>query len=271
MFMKFRIILFSLLSLVIVSCQEKITIDIPNAEPLLVVEGEVTTELDSSFVKLSLSSNYYSSDPYPIVKNAVVNVNNVPFVYNETLRIYKPAPGFIGTKNTSYNLNISYNNKTYTAQTTLEPMFRVDSIFQTWKGPELGGAIPAGWSISYAGFDDRPQVKYTYFVSGVFSDSLQQDSFNIDKITFDNSLTPINEPYAFELPFSRFESGKIFLAIFRSIDKNMFNFINAYNNSNPDIPGPFQSPPANLPTNLTNGAVGYFAAYDVVRKRYTVK
>ncbi len=269
--MKFRIIIFSLFSILIVSCKEKIAIEIPNAEPLLVVESEVTTEMDSSFVKLSLSSNYYGSGAYPIVKNAVVSVNNVPFIYNETLKVYKPANGFIGVKNNVYKLNITHNAKVYTAQSTLEPMFRVDSIFQTWKGPELGGAIPAGWSISYAGFDDRPQIKYTYFVSGVYSDSLQQDSFNVDKITFDNSITPVNEPYAFELPFSRFESGKIFLAIFRSIDKNMYNFINAYNNADPNIPGPFQSPPANLPTNLTNGAVGYFAAYDVVRKRYTVK
>ncbi len=269
--MKKLLLIFSVFSLSFFGCKEKITIEIPNAEPLLVVEGEVTTEMDSSFVKLTLSSNYYSADPYPNVSNAIVSVNNVPFTYIDSLKVYKPAPGFVGSKNTEYNLNISYNNKVYTAKTFLEPMFRVDSIFQTWKGPELGGAIPAGWSISYAGFDDRPQVKYTYFISGVFSDSLQQDSFNIDKITFDNSLTPVNEPYVFELPFSRFQSGKVFLAIFRSIDKNMYNFINAYNNSNPNIPGPFQSPPANLPTNLTNGAVGYFAAYDVVRKRYTVK
>ncbi len=269
--MKKTLFILSIMALFLGACKEKINIEIPDAEPLLVVEGEVTTELDSSYVRLTLSSNYYSADPYPIVSNATVTVNNVPFVYNSASKRYQPAPGFIGTINTAYNLSIVYNNKTYTANTFLEPMFRVDSIFQTWKGPELGGAIPAGWALSYAAFDARPQVKYTYFTSGVYSDSIQSDSFNTDKITFDNSLTPVNEPYSFELPFSRFESGRVFLAIFRSIDKNMFNFINAYNNSNPNIPGPFQSPPANLPTNITNGAVGYFAAYDVVRKRYTVK
>lgn len=269
--MKFKLYLVAISMLFIFSCSEKINLEIPNETPLLVVEGEVTNESDSSFVKLSLSRNYYSPDAPPIIENATVKVNNIPFVFDDTLKIYKGPIGFKGQINTTYSLLVEYDNKTYTAQTYMEPMFRVDSIFQTWKEAEFGGQLPAGWAVSYAGFDNRAQIKYTYFVSGIYSKIINQDSFNIDKITFDNSLTPVNKPYVFELPFSRYNSGDVFIAIFRSIDKNMYSFINEYNNTSPDIPGPFQTPPANLPTNITNGAVGYFTAYDVVRKRYTLK
>jgi hypothetical protein len=92
-----------------------------------------------------------------------------------------------------------------------------------------------------------------------------------NQILFDNALTPANKPYVFEIPFTRFQTGDTYIAIFRSIDKNMFDFITAYGSQNPDIPGPFQVPPANLPTNIRGGGVGYFAGYDVKRFRYVVK
>ena len=47
--------------------------------------------------------------------------------------------------------------------------------------------------------------------------------------------------------------------------------VNEYNNQNSGAPGPFQTPPTNLPTNIKGGALGYFATYDYKRFDYTVK
>ncbi|OYU97573.1 MAG: hypothetical protein CFE21_04575 [Bacteroidetes bacterium B1(2017)] len=251
------------------ACKEQIDIETKDANPLLVVEGEVTTEVDSSYVKLSLSTNYFASLEIPIVKTATVTVNGVPFNFVPSQNVYRPASGYVGKTDSVYNLLVSYDNKTYTARTTLERMFRVDSFFQTWK--EAEGFLPAGYSISYAGFDSRPQTKYTYFINGYFDTIAQRDSFDNNKVLFDNSQTPVNKPYVFEIPFARFNSGDEYIAIFRSVDKNMNDFIFAYGNQNPNIPGPFQTPPANLPTNITGGGLGYFTGYDVVRWRYKVK
>jgi len=252
------------------ACKEEIDIEIPNAEPLLVVEGSVTTEPDSSFIRLTLTSNYYSQDPYPIVKNAEVSVNGIPFSYVDSLKHYIAPTGYVGVVNTIYTLNIKYDNKTYNAVSKLEPMFRIDSFFQTWKEAQEP-FLPAGWGVSYAGYDERTRVKYTWFENGIYSNVINADSFDNNKITFDNNFTPINEPYAFEIPFARFETGQEYISIFRSVDKNMYDFINAFNNASPGIPGPFQTPPANLPTNITNGAVGYFTAMEVKRYRYKFK
>jgi hypothetical protein len=267
---KHLMILLGLTLLLMGACKEEIEIDIPDAEPLLVVEARVTTEKDSSKVVLTLTSNYYSKDPYPIVKNADVSINGIPFTYVDSLKYYVGPAGYTGVVNTLYTLQVKYNNKTYNSISKLEPMFRVDSLFQTWKEAEEP-FLPAGWAISYAGFDPREPIKYTWFTSGIYSTVINADSFDNNLITFDNSFTPVNTPYVFELPFARFESGQEFLAIYRSVDKNMFDFLNAFSNSSPDIPGPFQTPPANLPSNISNGAVGYFAAMEVQRFRYTVK
>lgn len=258
----------SLAVLMAASCKEAIDLDVPGGEKKMVVEAEVTTETDSSYVKLTWTADYYSRDPYPVIENANVTVNGVVFNYTGK-GIYRAPSPYVGKVGETYTLNIVHEGKTYGAKAVLEPMFRIDSIFQVFKPAE--GFIPEGYSINYIGYDDRPKVKYTYFRLGYFDTIVQHDSISEMKILFDNEFTPRFVPFAFELPFTRFKVGEESVLIFRSIDKNMNDFISAYDTQTSGAPGPFQSPPANLPTNITGGAIGYFATYDVVRKRYTVK
>jgi hypothetical protein len=251
------------------SCKEAITIDIPTGEKKVVVEAEVTTEMDSSYVKLTMSADYYSADPYPVIDNANVSVNGIIF-NNMGKGIYKAPSPYVGVRGQTYNLNIVYNGNTYTSKALLEPMFRIDSVFQVFK--PKSGFLKEGYSINYLGFDDRPKIKYTYFRLGYFDTIVHRDSLSENKILFNSNQTPIGVEYAFELPFTRFQIGEEAILIFRSIDKNMNDFISAYNTQTSGAPGPFQSPPANLPSNIVGtGVVGYFATYDVVRRRYTVK
>jgi hypothetical protein len=254
--------------LMLLSCKEQIDIEIPPGERKVVVEAEITTETDSSFVKLTRTADYYSKDPYPVITDAVVTVNGIAFSHVGN-GIYKPAPPFTGIKDQTYALEIAHEGKTYASTAKLEPMFRVDSLFQVFKPAK--GFIPEGYSINYIGFDDRPPVKYTYFRVGYFDTIVQRDSFDQFKVLFNSEQTPIGEPYSFELPFTRFKKGEECVMIFRSVEKAMNDFIMAYSEQTSGAPGPFQSPPANLPTNISGGAIGYFATYDVVRKRYKVQ
>lgn len=260
---------------ILTSCNEKIDLEVPGADPVLVVEGEITTETDSSFIKLTLSSNYFGPTKYQVVDNATVKVNGISFDFNAAKGVYKPSAGYVAKSDSTYNLEINYNGKTYTSASRLEPMFIIvgDTLFQTFRPKE--GFLDAGYSINYRGLDNRPRVKYTYFQLGYFDTIVKRDSFSNAKVLFDNITVPIGVPYDFELPFTRFQSGEEFFCIFRSIDKNMYDFIRAYNQQSTGAPGPFQVPAANLPTNISapkgTTVVGYFAAYDVRRYRYLVK
>ncbi len=251
------------------ACKEKIDLVVPDAAPLLVVESELTTETDSSFVRLTLSSNYFSPLDYPVVTNASVSINGVVFSYDALKKLYKPAAGYLGQRDTLYHLLINYAGKTYTSQARLEPMFRIDSFVQKYKPAQ--GFFKAGFALSYIGFDNRPPIKYTYFINGLYDTISKTDSFNRNKILFSSDQTPVNKTYEFEIPFARFQSGDTYICIFRSVDKSMYDFIDAWATQNSGAPGPFQAPPANLPTNIIGGAVGYFATYDVSRWRYLVK
>jgi hypothetical protein len=250
------------------SCQEEIDLDIPGGTQKVVIESEVTTEMDSSFVKVTRTADYYSANKNEPITNATVTVNGTTFTHVNN-GIYRPASPYKGIIGQNYNLSVVADGNAYTASSILEPMFRIDTVFQVFKPAE--GFFDAGYSINYIGFDDRPKIKYTYFRLGYFDTIVQRDSMLDNRILFNSDETPINVRYPFELPFTRFQKGEEVILIFRSVTKDMNDFIASYNEQASGAPGPFQVPPANLPTNIKGGAVGYFATYDLVRKRYTVR
>lgn len=263
----FQSLSFIALCILAVSCKEKTDIDIPDGDPKLVVEAEVSTEVDSSFVRLTKSANYYSSADYLKVKDALVLVNSDTF-FHVADGVYRPKTSYVAVPNTTYNLKIVAEGKTYTSTSTLTPMFRVDSVQQVFKPAQ--GFLKEGYTLKYFAYDDREPIKYTYFRFGK-NDLQGNDSLFDAKILFDNGVTR-NGSYEFELPFLRLKPNDYSYMIFRSVDKNMYEFINAYNSQTSGAPGPFQVPPANLPTNIVGGALGYFATYDVVRsKRFLIK
>ena len=253
-------------SLFAVSCKEKINIDVPDGDSKLVIEAELSTGVDSSFVRLTKSANYYSSADYLKVTDALVLVNTDTF-YHMANGVYKPKASYQAVANTIYNLKIVAEGKMYTSSSKLTPMFRVDSLQQVLKPAQ--GFFKEGYTVKYFGFDNREPIKYTYFRFGK-NDLQANDSLFDAKILFDNGTTQ-SGLYEFELPFLRLKKGDYTYMIFRSIDKNMFDFINAFNSQSSGAPGPFQVPPANLPTNIVGGALGYFATYDVVRSRIYIK
>lgn len=262
-------VLYVLTAVVLVqSCKEKIDLDIPGGAPKVVVEAEVTTETDSSYVKLTKTADFYSTAAYPVIPDATVTVNGIPFIHKGN-GIYRPASPYTGTIGQIYNLSISADGQTFTSSSVLEPMFRIDSIFQEFKPKQ--GFLDEGYSINYKGFDDRSKIKYTYFRLGYFDTLVHRDSMDDFKVLFDNTLTPIGQEYSFELPFTRFKIGDECILVFRSVTKDMNDFLEAYNTQTSGAPGPFQVPPANLPTNMKGGAIGYFATYDVIRRRHTIK
>lgn len=261
--------------LLLTACEEQIDIDIPSSDRKIVIEAEVTTEKDSSYVRITQTADYYATSPAPVINNATVTVNGVPFtpVGNG---MYKPASPFIGIINSTYELNILHEGKTYRSTSKLTPMFVVDSVVPLYKQAE--GFLKSGFTALYYATDNRPQTAYTYYqfgkVAKVISDN-PVDTFFVDslfrnRILFDNASTNRGS-YAFELPFLRLDAGDTVIQIFRSVDKNMFDFIRAYITQTSGAPGPFQAPPANLPTNISGGAMGYFATYDVLRTRTCLK
>jgi len=264
-----KIFLGLLLTFFLAQCKQEINLDIPNSSQMVVVQGEISTEKDSSFVYLSQTVSYYSNDGTPKIDNAIVSVNGVSFK-SKGLGIYKPDTPFIGTINTIYNLNVALNGSTFTSSALLDPMFNIDYVdsvyYPAQGGGGSGGQRRDGYSVRFWWTDTRTPAKYTYMRYGRTSLEILQDSFFRNIVLLDNSQTKLNTPISREIP-RHYQPGDTVIAILKSCDKNMYYFLQAYQMQNSNTPGPFQIPPANLPTNINGGAIGYFTAYDVRRFR----
>ncbi len=270
--MKNRIVLISslLLGLMFTSCDEVIDIDVPDNTEKIVVEGQITTEVDSSYVRLTKSLGYFdNTNATPLVTDAVVDVNGISFNHIGN-GVYKASSGYVGTIGSIYNLKITHQGKTYTSSSTLEPMFEIDTVVSYFK--PASGFIEEGYAVAYLAKDNRARTKYTYFRFGFTNteDTEGKDSLFDVRILFDNRNSIINEPFVFELPFLRLQPNDTALLIFRSIDEPVNRYYQALSNRG-NAGGPFSTPPANLPTNINGGALGLFAAYDVKRFRAAIK
>ncbi len=259
------LILFSLLfGLIFTSCEEVIDIEVPDNTEKIVIEGQVTTEIDSSYIRVTRSVGYFNNtSSTPSVTDALVDVNGISFIHVGN-GIYKPNSGYIGNTGAVYNLSVTQNGKLYTSSTILEPMFQVDTIVSYYK-PQ-NGFIDEGYAVAFMAIDNRLRTKYTYFRFG-FRNTIEtqgKDSMFDNRVLFDNKNSVINQPYVFELPFLRLQPNDTAILIFRSIDENANRYYQALSDRG-GAGGPFSTPPANLPTNIKGGALGLFAAYDVKR------
>lgn len=251
------------------SCEEVIEVDVPDNTVKLVVEGGVTTETDSSFIRLTKSVGYFdNTSSTPLVTNAVVVINTDTFRHVAE-GIYRPEAGYKGVPGQVYNLQIRVDGREYTSTSMLEPLFQIDSIVTVYKEKE--GFIEEGYTVKYIARDDRPRIKYTYFRFGFKNevDTRQKDSMFDFRVLFDNRNSVLNEPFEFELPFLRLQPDDSVILVFRSIDEPVYKYLLALDSQGGG--GPFATPPANPPSNIRGTDVlGLFMATDTKRFRYRI-
>jgi hypothetical protein len=250
------------------ACEEKIDLDLSYAGQKPVVEGRVTTEVDSSYIRLTQTAPYNSNEAPKTITNAVVEMvkDNEPSVVFSHVGngIYKPAAGYVGEANHNYSLKVVIDGKEYTSQSYLYPMFDVDTtVTQEFK--KADAFFDDGYTITFFANYNQPPIKYYWFRYG------KNDSLEDGDVLFDNSTIAQYTVRPFELPFFRAQKEDSVMMIFRTVDVNVYNYLYALGNLTGGAPGLFQAPPANPPTNIKGNALGFFYTSDVVRRWLVVK
>lgn len=243
------------------ACTEKVDLELGETQTRVVIEGYLVTEVDSSYVRLSLTQDYFNPVAPVYIPDGTVEISNdqgtVMFNYvGEGL--YKGPAGYIPDTAKVYTLKVVVDGKEYTSTATLYPMFEVDPVLQFDYKP-ASGFIDEGYAVTYYSVDRREDEVYTRFNFG------QNDTMFDQEILFTNADLKKFERVPFELPFYRAQSGDSVMLEFRSLDVPIATYFNALANLNSGAPGPFQTPPANPPTNISGGAVGYFLCADIRR------
>ncbi len=260
------------------SCTERITIDLDNSYTRLVVYGEITNIPKIHSIKLTSSSDYYSNTYPAAVSGALVSIfdDKTEFVLHENLKlpgVYETNSLFSGNSGKTYRLeieNIDINKdgvmESYSASSYMPPVAKIDSIRMSY----MSNSFLSGWQILLYALD--PPDRKDYYIFKVYkngklqSDSLSEYFFQSDELfngKYTNGIVSqfLNDHKANE----KVAGGDTIMFELDGITKEYFNFLSEAQAEIFTKTPLFSGPSANVKSNISNNALGFFTAYSLRR------
>jgi hypothetical protein len=267
--------------LVIISgCTKVINFDVSDTNVRLVVDGSVSNELEAQQVKLLKSSSYFANKPAVVVSNAEVSVTDgtQTWIFVETPSgsgIYLSDP-FAAKPGINYTLTIKSEEKTYTAAEKMLKGAVLDSValVQQFKNIPFENKTDSSYTVSVWGKEVAGEKNYymwklKFGLGQNFTDTLKNINF-LDDTGIDGVYIPGYPIYNIDNKLVK--KGDTVTVLGNTISYNYYNYMRSilletdWRGDNP-----WDGPPANIPTNLSNGAVGYFYARFVSKKSAVIK
>lgn len=262
------------LLLTMASCTEKIDITLDNSYIRLVVEGAITTDTLSHTVKLTTTSSYYFNQPSPAVSGAAVTISVGKQTFNLTEKepgIYQTAQFVHGIPDSTYILNIKLASPVggfseYTATSKLYPVADMDSVTLLFHPDWTKDGM---WEIKCYVQEPPTEDYYRFLIyrnMELLTDTLDEWLVTDDKFINGSYTNGLSIGYLRQgTPDQGLRTGDTVMVEANSIGKEYANFLWEAQaelfGSNPL----FSGPPANVKGNISNGAVGFFAAYSANR------
>jgi hypothetical protein len=263
-----------LLSILATSCVERINVELDSSYERLVVDGAITTDTLAQTVRLLKTTSYFYDQPAPPVTGAVVNISDGESVYSlreDSPGIYRTDPSVYGVAGKTYSLDIRLAEPVggyteYEAESTIYPVANLDSIGLTFHSDWSENGI---WEIKCWVQDPPTKDFYRFLVSKngrMITDTL--DEWFVTDDRFFNGNYVYGAPIAYlqgDKVDEILKAGDLITVEMNSIGQKYESFIieaqAEIRGSNPL----FSGPPANVSGNISNGAIGFFAAYSVSR------
>lgn len=250
------------LATLLFSCQDVINVDLKNAAPRIVIEGSVSNESDSVIVMVHKTTDYYKPTEIAPVNDALVTVKDSAGNDHQFARI---ADGVYATVNVKakpgdiFDLEVSEQGMTYYSEAKMPELVPIEAV-SIDKNPDL----PTEDRINIY-INDPAGISNYYQVEIFKNDSLLKSGEHFilysDKY-FDGKLNvlPITGR---RLGIREFKSGDRIRVRLVNLERSMYDYFDILRNITNEEQVLSASSPANPPNNITNGALGYFAAWSV--------
>lgn len=251
------LILFSVLT---ISCEDVVSVDMETAAPRLVVDASINwyknSHGESQYIRLTTTSSFYETE-VPPASGAIVRVHNsrgeaFDFTEESNLSGYYICTNFKPELGETYTLEIVYKNETYTATETLYPA--PDLLYTT---QELGG-LSGETAVIKAFFKDPAEETNFYMHRFSKKDKLPQSA------VFNDAFVNGNETFTVRF-FDDLPRGEEVNIELMGISEKYYDYmIKVFATVSETNAGPFEVAPAVLRGNLKNNtnpdnfAFGYF-------------
>lgn len=250
------------------SCEETIDWPVDSDQIRLVVEGRITNELKVHQVKLTETSDYFNpAEPTP-VEGATVSVfdgdNTITFTESDP-GIYESSP-FAGESGKTYDLSIQLatslaEETTFTASSTMMTPPVLDSLSainvleeNTFEDEPFTYTSLSFWGVGSLALDNA------YLMEVYLNDQLETDSIDEVVVFNDEFLNEEFEDFEFyAIDEPQAEEGDSITLFMHTVESEFAEFHNQLlTESEPRDPFGLSSPPANVITNISGSALGYF-------------
>ena len=250
------LLMFPMLVALLPGCEKVIDIDLNESEPVVVIEGNLSQNEGTLEVKVSKTASYFSNQPVSKVENAVVTLENGPgfkLQAEETEPGYYKIAGLQPNPRLVYRLTVGYDGQEYTGVSELKPVVKIDSLDIEYQQAQI--FIEGGYRVLLY-FTD-PEGEENYYRVKLYKNGERFDKVE-NLILFDDSRHD-GKTIQVRLRNQLFEPGDTVKVEMLSIDYNTWKYFSSLRemaNLNPGSPSP-----ANPPSNLSNGALGYFSVW----------
>ena len=254
----------SILALTISACEEVIFIDVDQAPAEIVIDGLVTDEDTTHMVRITRSTGFNGNGGEDIT-NAIVEVSdNLGNVYNYTHNpegydslngYYFSDQKFAGQVAVVYNLDITLDNRSFTAADTLRDITDIDSLSITIDQRAVDDPENDGKIYQILLYAQEPQNSVDFYYFKFYRDSLLENSqrnvFIFDDNVLGSSLDGLPSPILFR-------QGELAGVEIYSLTRQQYVYLSDLSNILNNDGGMFSPPPANPRTNISGGALGLF-------------
>ncbi len=243
------------LSLLFFGCEKVIDVDLNEAAPQIVIEGNLSINPDFGEVKISMTSSYFDTLPQETVSGARVSVvDNLggKYIFSETKPgIYQSVNLKLRPGNT-YQLSVETQGEKYEASSKLNSAVTIDSMKYYYEDSPF---LEKGYYINVYLFDP-PGVK-NYYRLKYWKNKQPQNSIE-DLVIFNDRYVDGNsiEVTLFNQPFELNDTIDVQLI---SLDEGAYEYLKTFQELVNNNPG--SAAPANPNTNISNGALGYFSVW----------
>ena len=247
-------------------CTEKIELELNDTYARLVVEAFVSNEEDMHHVILSRTANFFSNETAPRIGGANVNISDGTSNWSLLEKgsgYYVPVENFSAKSGSEYHLSIEHEGRKYTASSVMPGVPEIDSL-TLQPHPWATGSMQVIVHFQDPA-DTRDYYMWKLYVNG-------EDMTNpISKVRFiDDEI--VNGQYL-SLPFYTFRPdeylpvpGDTIRVEMHGMTEDYYIFLDAMRRNQGSVGGPFTGPPANIPGNIDNGALGFFLVTSLSEK-----
>ncbi|ASV30917.1 hypothetical protein MTsPCn5_34560 [Croceitalea sp. MTPC5] len=274
---KIKIVSLLGLSIIIFSCTEAIDLSVPTESPRLVIEASIGWEKgtlgNNQTIKLSLTTPYYDTAPNPVA-GASVRVENITngdiFIFEDQQDGRYTTSDFEPMINNTYNLEVIYNNETYTAEETLMPVPEIDRIEQS---RELG-SDPEELDLTIYFNDPANEVNFYYITFLEGEDLLPTREIMSDEFTNGNEMSLLYEEDEADAEDEILPGDMVDINLY-GISEEYYDFLHRLIEQSDNAGDPFATVPTRLRGNYKNlenpdnYAFGYFRITEFVNEVYT--